>query len=234
MGGHQSKDYWKPDDSSDACKACREKFSVVRRIHHCRQCGDLFCDSCTTVKMPIPSRGYTEPVRVCRQCVVVLRPDRQTKPLDGTATTSHRPAPSSNDPEPKTTQPPPLVAEAIAPTAAPVAVQPPPVNVAARFNAVLQSVTFVDVAQLTAAEDPEAEPTFEICDNVPSLAGTQDPGLPLPLPAGDEAQVASWLTSAHASTPAWVLTLHTTKRCAVVASQEANALQSVAPPGIQW
>ncbi|KAI8133968.1 hypothetical protein DS838_001481 [Geotrichum bryndzae] len=46
--GTPSQSHWKPDHSRSACKACGEQFSLFLRRHHCRKCGDLFCDKDTS------------------------------------------------------------------------------------------------------------------------------------------------------------------------------------------
>lgn len=48
------------------CKICRE---ALETIHHCRKCGDGFCDACSDQRMPVPELGWgEEPVRVCSDC----------------------------------------------------------------------------------------------------------------------------------------------------------------------
>mgnify|MGYP001070011766 CR=1 FL=1 len=40
---------WAADSSSVNCQACSKPFSfLVRSRHHCRVCGDLFCDACSS------------------------------------------------------------------------------------------------------------------------------------------------------------------------------------------
>ena len=41
---------WKLDTEGDKCEACPKKFGVFTRKHHCRRCGGLFCDSCSSKK----------------------------------------------------------------------------------------------------------------------------------------------------------------------------------------
>nr|XP_045608689.1 zinc finger FYVE domain-containing protein 1-like isoform X1 [Procambarus clarkii]XP_045608690.1 zinc finger FYVE domain-containing protein 1-like isoform X1 [Procambarus clarkii]XP_045608691.1 zinc finger FYVE domain-containing protein 1-like isoform X1 [Procambarus clarkii]XP_045608692.1 zinc finger FYVE domain-containing protein 1-like isoform X1 [Procambarus clarkii] len=58
--------YWTPNHLCTHCKMCRE---LLDTIHHCRKCGEGFCDSCSDVKMPVPEMGWgEEPVRVCKNC----------------------------------------------------------------------------------------------------------------------------------------------------------------------
>jgi len=42
---------WKLDEEKDSCEGCRKKFGVFTRKHHCRRCGGLFCDKCSSKKM---------------------------------------------------------------------------------------------------------------------------------------------------------------------------------------
>jgi len=38
--------------------------------HHCRNCGDIYCNECSDQKMPLPSSA--RPVRVCDSCQTLL------------------------------------------------------------------------------------------------------------------------------------------------------------------
>uniref|UniRef100_A0A5S6QPQ8 FYVE-type domain-containing protein n=1 Tax=Trichuris muris TaxID=70415 RepID=A0A5S6QPQ8_TRIMR len=66
---------WVPDEECDCCSFCQVRFSFVRRRHHCRCCGNIFCGRCTTNFVPLPSLGYSKPVRVCDQCFEFLSTD---------------------------------------------------------------------------------------------------------------------------------------------------------------
>lgn len=48
--------------------ACQAGFTVVRRRHHCRNCGKVFCGRCSSNNVPLPRYGHTKPVRVCNRC----------------------------------------------------------------------------------------------------------------------------------------------------------------------
>lgn len=38
---------WLPDLMSTTCMNCYRPFTLLRRRHHCRECGNLFCAGCT-------------------------------------------------------------------------------------------------------------------------------------------------------------------------------------------
>ncbi|KAJ1127627.1 hypothetical protein NDU88_006023 [Pleurodeles waltl] len=57
---------WLKDDEVMQCKQCQREFSISRRKHHCRNCGDIFCNSCSSNELSLPS--YPKPVRVCDVC----------------------------------------------------------------------------------------------------------------------------------------------------------------------
>ncbi|KYN41801.1 Lateral signaling target protein 2 like protein [Trachymyrmex septentrionalis] len=59
---------WIPDNDAPRCMACQAGFTVVRRRHHCRNCGKVFCGRCSSNNVPLPHFGHTKPVRVCNRC----------------------------------------------------------------------------------------------------------------------------------------------------------------------
>jgi len=46
---------WERDSDALSCKLCDKEFNIARRKHHCRNCGGIFCDSCSDNKMELPS-----------------------------------------------------------------------------------------------------------------------------------------------------------------------------------
>lgn len=51
------------------CFSCGKDFGDFDKKHHCRACGQGFCDDCTAKRVPVPERGWGEdPVRVCDEC----------------------------------------------------------------------------------------------------------------------------------------------------------------------
>ncbi|XP_044883671.1 RUN and FYVE domain-containing protein 1 isoform X3 [Mauremys mutica] len=61
---------WLKDDEATHCKQCEKDFSISRRKHHCRNCGDIFCNTCSSNELALPS--YPKPVRVCDTCHTLL------------------------------------------------------------------------------------------------------------------------------------------------------------------
>uniref|UniRef100_A0AAG5CYQ5 FYVE-type domain-containing protein n=1 Tax=Anopheles atroparvus TaxID=41427 RepID=A0AAG5CYQ5_ANOAO len=61
--------YWRPDSEIIHCKGCISNFERLGlKKHHCRNCGEGFCSYCSKHQMPVPSRGWDYPVRVCNSC----------------------------------------------------------------------------------------------------------------------------------------------------------------------
>ena len=58
---------WVPDKLRKKCRGCSLKFTSVRRQHHCRHCGEIFCSKCSSRKMPLGPTSK-KPVRICDVC----------------------------------------------------------------------------------------------------------------------------------------------------------------------
>ena len=50
---------WIPDNSATRCFQCGESFSFINRRHHCRVCGRIFCGSCSSHSVKIPTSFNT-------------------------------------------------------------------------------------------------------------------------------------------------------------------------------
>ncbi|KAK9884835.1 hypothetical protein WA026_009059 [Henosepilachna vigintioctopunctata] len=61
---------WADDNSVSHCKSCTKEFNLTRRRHHCRNCGGIFCHTCSDNSMSLPSSA--RPVRVCDDCSELL------------------------------------------------------------------------------------------------------------------------------------------------------------------
>jgi len=67
----QARIHWKPDHTSVRCACCKKEFWLFRRRHHCRQCGEIYCSSCSKARLPcfIPGcESVAVGVRVCNFC----------------------------------------------------------------------------------------------------------------------------------------------------------------------
>jgi hypothetical protein len=59
---------WVEDDSVTGCMVCAAPFSLLRRRHHCRACGNVVCHSCSPNTAPIAELPDAGRLRVCTQC----------------------------------------------------------------------------------------------------------------------------------------------------------------------
>ncbi|XP_022631797.1 1-phosphatidylinositol-3-phosphate 5-kinase FAB1B [Vigna radiata var. radiata] len=79
------RDFWMPDESCRVCYECDSQFNLFNRKHHCRLCGRIFCNKCTTNSVPAPvciivgkdscttnksasNKLELEKIRVCNYC----------------------------------------------------------------------------------------------------------------------------------------------------------------------
>jgi len=59
---------WVPDQLVLACSSCNVTFTLFRRRHHCRACGQIFCAECSKFTKNLNCWGYNGAVRVCESC----------------------------------------------------------------------------------------------------------------------------------------------------------------------
>ena len=70
----KNKLVWIHDSLVDKCmnSKCLSPFDNKTRKHHCRSCGRVFCQPCSSNQAPIQCIGYNKPVRVCKTCFALL------------------------------------------------------------------------------------------------------------------------------------------------------------------
>ncbi|XP_070502635.1 zinc finger FYVE domain-containing protein 9 isoform X2 [Chironomus tepperi] len=69
--------YWIPDNMTNQCMQCDQKFSLIKRRHHCRACGLLLCSACCNEKFflhYLQSEG-----RICSPCHEILLKAQQNQ-----------------------------------------------------------------------------------------------------------------------------------------------------------
>ncbi|XP_055847784.1 WD repeat and FYVE domain-containing protein 3 [Episyrphus balteatus] len=71
--GRGVADHWLKDEGADQCVKCHVKFNLYERKHHCRNCGQVFCNKCSRFESEISRLRILKPVRVCQTCYSSLR-----------------------------------------------------------------------------------------------------------------------------------------------------------------
>eukprot|EP00511_Aplanochytrium_stocchinoi_P004151 CAMPEP_0204841008 /NCGR_PEP_ID=MMETSP1346-20131115/40050_1 /ASSEMBLY_ACC=CAM_ASM_000771 /TAXON_ID=215587 /ORGANISM="Aplanochytrium stocchinoi, Strain GSBS06" /LENGTH=366 /DNA_ID=CAMNT_0051978817 /DNA_START=116 /DNA_END=1216 /DNA_ORIENTATION=- len=64
------KPIWIPDEEASYCRLCDNNFNIVQRRHHCRSCGQVVCESCSTQKKVLKHMKDSVRHRVCDLCAV--------------------------------------------------------------------------------------------------------------------------------------------------------------------
>jgi len=58
---------WVKDEARDCCARCKRYFNIYWRKHHCRICGDIYCDECSRFQV-LTALHPTLPARACYSC----------------------------------------------------------------------------------------------------------------------------------------------------------------------
>jgi hypothetical protein len=68
-GDNQFAAPWMSDKASKKCMRCGAKFTLLRRRHHCRLCGDLLCDKCSSRRIKsLGEEASSVEIRACDRC----------------------------------------------------------------------------------------------------------------------------------------------------------------------
>ncbi|CAM9489131.1 unnamed protein product, partial [Ectocarpus sp. 13 AM-2016] len=75
------KMHWMPDRMCRVCYGCNSPFTMFRRRHHCRVCGQIFCHTCSSNHVDARALGINASVRMCNACAEQL-PDSRLRRLE--------------------------------------------------------------------------------------------------------------------------------------------------------
>lgn len=62
------KEFWMPDKFCKTCYGCEDAFTMFKRKHHCRMCGQVFCSPCSNFYIDGHLINLQGQVRSCRLC----------------------------------------------------------------------------------------------------------------------------------------------------------------------
>ncbi|CAK7269061.1 Zn finger protein [Sporothrix epigloea] len=104
VSGSPSRTHWKPDFESSMCDepTCKKSFNYFTRRHHCRRCGNIFCDSHSAFEIPLDEQANYNPKgspnRACAYCYREFRAWRtRNNSSDLSGTSSGSTTPSASD-----------------------------------------------------------------------------------------------------------------------------------------
>ncbi|ORX49071.1 FYVE/PHD zinc finger protein [Hesseltinella vesiculosa] len=75
---------WENDRQASECRRCNRRFNFLVRRHHCRRCGQIVCDRCSSHRIRLPVEELVEdpmistahypiiamnPQRICDSCI---------------------------------------------------------------------------------------------------------------------------------------------------------------------
>ncbi|XP_073328377.1 FYVE, RhoGEF and PH domain-containing protein 6-like [Pagrus major] len=80
---------WIPDPRTTMCMICTCEFTLTWRRHHCRACGKVVCQSCSSNKHQLEYLK-NQLARVCDQCVLVLQQQKSEQALSAAVSPGNR------------------------------------------------------------------------------------------------------------------------------------------------
>lgn len=89
---------WLPDHETNNCMSCDSLFTLIKRRHHCRSCGKIFCADCCRHKAKLLYLDNKE-ARVCRNCRTLIENTLYDSPIRNRPhepSENHQPTPSSS------------------------------------------------------------------------------------------------------------------------------------------
>lgn len=96
-----TRDHWKPDAESSVCDeaTCTRYFGYFTRRHHCRRCGNIFCDLHSPYVIPLDQDANYHPkgtrVRSCEHCFTDFQRWRMARLSRSNSETSEQEEPST-------------------------------------------------------------------------------------------------------------------------------------------
>ncbi|KAH8246560.1 hypothetical protein KR038_009760 [Drosophila bunnanda] len=90
---------WVPDNMAGQCMQCQQKFTMIKRRHHCRACGKVLCSVCCSQRFHLEFANEPES-RVCVQCYMILSERQATGSSSGAASGSALPPTPMRSPNP--------------------------------------------------------------------------------------------------------------------------------------
>ena len=94
--------WWQKDSSAPDCNVCSVPFSLLRRRHHCRFCGDVVCASCAAAVALHPRSGTQE--NICSRCSDELNKMIEQLKTEQEAANQHQIAAQASDASASTTE----------------------------------------------------------------------------------------------------------------------------------
>lgn len=70
-----------PDRVCHTCYYCNSRFTVVKRKHHCRLCGQVFCSNCCDNRVDGVQYGFTSQIRICKLCYKLMENDQSNNDI---------------------------------------------------------------------------------------------------------------------------------------------------------